>query len=64
MANYRVIVGVDYAGKRAEPGAIVSDLPGSSVGWLLDQGIIEKADNGKPQTTKREPVSESEGDEA
>ena len=63
MANYRVIVGVDYAGKRAEPGSIISDVPGRSVGWLLEQGIIEKVDGGKPQSAKREPVSEPEGDE-
>jgi len=47
MTAYRVLVGVDYAGKRAEPGEIVSDLPPKSVGWLTEQGIVEKAD-GKP----------------
>lgn len=63
MANYRVLVGVDYAGKRVEPGAVVSDIPNRSAGWLLEQGIIEKIDGGKPQPAKREPVSEPEGDD-
>lgn len=63
MANYRVLVGVDYAGKRVEAGSIVSDIPSRSVNWLLEQGIIEKTDGGKPQPPKREPVSMNEGDE-
>lgn len=65
MANYRVIVGIDYAGKRAEPGDIISDIPSRSVGWLLEQGIVEKAD-GKTdvsKTVKREPESPIEGDD-
>jgi hypothetical protein len=48
MTAYKVLVGVDYAGKRAEPGDIISDLPPKSVGWLTEQGIVEKAD-GKPE---------------
>ena len=63
---HRVVIGIDYAGKRAEPGAIVDDIPTKSVTWLLDQGIIEtvttpEADtklSGKP----REPKSPSKGD--
>jgi hypothetical protein len=65
MANYRILVGIDYAGKRAEPGDIVTDLPGRSVGWLLEQGIVEKAD-GKVEAakpTKREPESPVEGED-
>lgn len=65
MANYRVIIGIDYAGKRAEPGEIISDIPSRSVGWLLEQGIVEKAD-GKtdtPKPAKREPESPIEGDD-
>jgi len=42
MTAYRVLVGLDYAGKRAEPGDIVSDLPPKSVGWLTAQNIVEK----------------------
>ena len=41
MANYRVLVGVNYRDQRAEPGDVVDDLPRSSVGWLRDQGKIE-----------------------
>jgi len=64
MPNYRVLSGIDYAGKRAEPGSIVSDVPSRSVPWLIEQGIIEKIDGDKPKTTaKREPVSSDEGDD-
>lgn len=53
MTTYRVrdtdhagrpVGGIDYPpGKRAEPGALVDDLPKSSVGWLREAGIIEPA---------------------
>ena len=65
--KHRVVIGIDYEGKRAEPGAIVDDIPAKSVTWLLEQCIIEtvttpEADTkllGKP----REPKSPSKGDE-
>lgn len=73
--TYRVIVGIDYAGKRVEPGALVSDLPPKSVSWLVAQGIVEKADGSKPEPAPipeptpepvkpsiREPKSPSKGD--
>lgn len=46
--SYRIVRGVNYPGadgveKRAEPGDLVDDLPEGSVGWLLDDGAIEKA---------------------
>lgn len=69
MATYRVLVGIDYAGKRVEPGAVVDDLPSKSVPWLVAQGIVEKADATAPAPTpepvkppKREPQSPSKGD--
>ena len=72
MATYRVLVGIDYAGKRVEPGAIVDDLPGKSVSWLVAQGIVEKADATAPapkpaptpepvKPSKREPESPAKG---
>jgi hypothetical protein len=70
MASYRVLVGIDYAGKRAEAGAIVNDLPAKSVTWLLAQNLIETVDNASddqpvtPKTTAaREPKSPSKGGE-
>lgn len=60
MAKYKALVGMNYAGKRVEPGDIVEDIPSKSLSWLLDQGCIERAD-GTP--TKREQESPSEGDE-
>lgn len=57
MPKYRLNVGLDYGpSRRAEAGAVVSDLPSKSVKWLLEQGLIEKAD-GTP-----EPVSEEDGE--
>jgi len=41
MASYKVNVGIDYKGKRAEPGDVVSDIPRNDVSWLKAQGIIE-----------------------
>lgn len=44
--QYRVLTGLNYPGadehRRAEPGEIVDDLPKKSVGWLLEDGHIEK----------------------
>lgn len=40
--DYRVLVGIDYNGKRAEPGSVVNDLPQKSVSWLIEQGAIER----------------------
>lgn len=49
--KYRVLTGLNYPGKggekRAEPGDVVTDLPAKSVDWLLDQGLIEKAEGEK-----------------
>lgn len=44
--RYRVIHGLDYDGKRAEPGEIREDIPVNSVPWLLDGGHIETVDEG------------------
>lgn len=64
MPNYRILSGIDYAGKRAEPGDVVTDVPSRSVPWLIEQGIIEKIDADKPKpAAKREPVSSDRGDE-
>lgn len=42
---YRVLVGIDYPPhKRAEVGDVVDDIPSGSVEWLLEQGVIEKAE--------------------
>ena len=45
--KYRVVRGIDYGRKRAEPGDLVSDLPEKSIGWLLAQGHIEDPDDDK-----------------
>lgn len=56
MPNYKVLTGIDYDGKRAEAGQIVSDLPTKSVSWLLESGLIELADS-KTKTKVAEPVA-------
>jgi len=67
---YRVLIGIDYAGKRVEPGTVVDDLPPKSVSWLVAQGVIEKADvsvaaDAAPKPVEpikpREPQSPSKG---
>jgi hypothetical protein len=40
MAKYKVLVGLDYSGKRAESGAVINDLPAKSIKWLREQGLI------------------------
>jgi hypothetical protein len=57
MTNYKVLTGIDYEGKRAEAGQVVSDLPTKSVSWLLESGLIELAD-GKTKTKVEQPVVE------
>lgn len=57
MATYKVLVGIDYSGKRVEPGALVSDLPPKSVSWLVAQGVVEAT-----ETVTREPKSPTKGD--
>ena len=54
MATYKVLVGLDYGkpSKRAEEGDVVSDLPASSVSWLLEQNLIELADSASPKKAK------------
>lgn len=57
MTQYRAVVGIDYPpNKRAEAGEIVSDLPGDSIKWLLEQNLIEALD--KKATSKQTPVVE------
>lgn len=55
MATYKALTGLDYAGKRAEAGDLIDDLPSRSITWLLDQGLIERTESSKP--AKREPES-------
>jgi hypothetical protein len=65
--TYKVLTGIDYAGKRAEPGDLVTDIPPRSVTWLVAQGIIEAASGNattEPSPSKqRERKSPSKGDE-
>ena len=57
MAEYRAKVGIDYPpNKRAEVGEVIADLPGGSIKWLLEQGLIESTD----KKSKEEPVIETQ----
>lgn len=65
MAIYAVLVGIDYDGKRAEPGDTVTDIPAASIPWLMEQNIITPADNVAADlisSKQREPKSPSKGD--
>lgn len=64
LAQYRVIVGLDYPpDRRVEAGDVVNDIPGKSVRWLLDQGLIEEVSGGKPgKTAPAAPVTD-DGDD-
>lgn len=62
MSAYKVLRGISYGSKRAEAGDVVTDLPSSSVKWLVEQGIVEAADAKPSKPAKREPVSSDEGD--
>lgn len=66
MPAYRVLVGLDYPpDRRAEAGDVVEDLPGKSIKWLTEQGLIEPADKAKPApkaATKPEPTPEGDED--
>lgn len=61
MATYKILVGIDYAGKRAEPGDLADDIPAKSIPWLLEQNIIEKADDSPRPAKPREPQSPAKG---
>lgn len=39
--EYRVLVGIDYNGNRAEPGDVVANLPKRHVASLRALGVIE-----------------------
>lgn len=42
MARYKVNVGINYRGKRAEPGVVVDDLKPGEAEWMLRDGVIEQ----------------------
>lgn len=41
---YVVLVGLNYDGKRAEPGDLVDDLPPRAVEWLLRDKCISQVE--------------------
>ena len=57
MAKFEALVGMNYAGKRAELGDVVSDLPTKSISWLVEQGHIVPVTDSNPS----EPESPVEG---
>lgn len=61
MAQYRVLVGLNYPpDRRVEAGQIVDDLPGKSIKWLTEQGLIEPAKAEAKQDAKPSPVKKDE----
>lgn len=51
--RYLALTGLDYDGKRAEPGDIVDDIPGKSIKWLLKQGHVEKVEGSQARTPSK-----------
>ncbi len=58
MPSYKVLVGLDYDGKRVEAGQVVSDLPAKSIEWLLESNIIESTDSKNKSKIVEPPVVE------
>lgn len=57
---YRAIVGLDYPpDRRVEAGELADDIPPVSLGWLLEQGLVEPVDEDEAEAgqTKEEPSS-------
>lgn len=40
--SYKVLIGLNFPGQRAEPGEVRDDIPETSVKWLLKRRAIEK----------------------
>jgi len=48
MAKYKVLVGLEYSGKRVEANAVIDDLPAKSIKWLREQGLIVLISGNEP----------------
>lgn len=59
--KYRVLVGCNYSGKRAEPGDIVEDIPARSVAWLKRGGVIETVEEEPSPEPKPKPKRSRKG---
>lgn len=55
MPEYRVLTGLDYGGTRREIGDVVNDIPRQSLGWLMEQGLIEVVDKTVDKTVATIP---------
>ena len=44
-----------YNGKMIQSGEVVTDIPGESIGWLLEQGFIVAANNTPAPKPEPEP---------
>jgi hypothetical protein len=57
VASYRILAGVEFGdpSKRYEIGDVANDIPSKSISWLVEQGIIELAEDSK-KSKKTEPV--------
>ena len=65
MPSYRVITGLQYKGKEAVAGDIVSDVPQADIGWLVEQGHIEKvaaSKKAKADKARQKMVAKGGGD--
>lgn len=66
MANapkqeYRVLRGLEWGSKRAEPDEIRSDIPAASIPWLLEDGLIEAVVPEKPAKSEKKTTPPAGG---
>lgn len=47
--KFKVLIGMDFGGKRAEPGEVRDDIPARSVKWLLKRKAIEPVKDKEPE---------------
>jgi|688.fasta_scaffold1489216_1 hypothetical protein len=59
MAQYKVNSGIEYLGKRAEVGAVVSDLPPKAIKWLRESGAISPVDGDATEEPEAEEPAAS-----
>jgi hypothetical protein len=61
-SRYKVLAGLDYISggkyRRVEAGEVADDIPGESVGWLREQGLIEDTDEDATPVTEGEQAPE------
>ena len=69
MTTYKALVGIEFKDTRLEEGEESSNIPSSSVTWLISQGLIEEvaptvAKNSRSKKTEEVVLETIEEEEA